>query len=75
LNKPDLQPPADIQDKVEQPTMQQWRDAALNSADLRDRIAVTGGLSRGVFGNLHLGCSHDTPAANDSDFNDEQLRA
>lgn len=55
--------------------MQQWRDAALNSADLRDRIAVTGGLSRGVFGNLHLGCSHDTPAANDSDYNDEQQRA
>ena len=72
MDKPNLQPPADIQDQVDQPTLQEWRDAALNSADLRDRIAVTGGLSRGIFGSLHLQQGHDQPASNDSDYNDEQ---
>ena len=35
--------------------MQQWLDQAQNSGDVRDRIALAGGVSRGVFGSLHLG--------------------
>jgi len=34
--------------------MEQWMDAARNSDDIRDRIAVVTGMSRGAFGQLHL---------------------
>lgn len=35
--------------------MQQWLNSAQQSDDARDRIAVANGISRGVFGSLHLG--------------------
>jgi len=52
--------------------MQQWLDRAQNSSDIRDRIAVTGGISRGVFGALHLGRveSSEVEADNDSQYNE-----
>ena len=56
--------------------MQQWLDRAQNSSDVRDRIAVAGGISRGVFGSLHLGAMEypefepDDAASNDGDYNE-----
>lgn len=71
LKKPDpLQPPAKKSDSIVHEPLQQWRAEALNSTDFRDRIAVTGGISRGVFGCLHLGA--DQTASNDSDYSDKQ---
>ncbi len=54
--------------------MQQWLNDALNSSDARDRIAVTTGVSKGVFGSLHLykGSSFDQDACNDSDYYEDR---
>lgn len=54
--------------------MQQWLKDALNSSDARDRIAVTTGISKGVFGSLHLykGISFDQDACNDSDYYEDR---
>ena len=42
--------------------MQQWLDNAQKSNDARNRIAVANGISRGVFGALHLGaCGASAP--------------
>ncbi len=37
--------------------MQQWLKEAQSSDDVRNRIAVSEGISRGVFGSLHFSCS------------------
>ncbi len=65
--------PIVLQATSAQNSMQQWLDAALSSSDARDRIAVTAGISRGVFGYLHLGGSDELSpiASNDSDYSDE----
>ena len=54
--------------------MQQWLDQAQNSGDVRDRIAVAGGVSRGVFGSLHLGQmkSAELESDNDDEYGSEQ---
>jgi len=57
-----------------QDSMQQWLDSALNSSDIRNRIAVTAGISQGAFGNLHLGVVEDPElqASNDDVCDDSQ---
>ena len=56
-----MQPPAksadsltEIESSIED-AMQKWLDNALESNDSRNRIAVANGVSRGMFGSLHLG--------------------
>lgn len=56
-------------DSSMQDAMQQWLNDAQKSNDARDRIAVTNGVSLGVFGSLHLGASHCADASDD-DFAD-----
>ena len=72
LDKQKLQSPAETQQPAGQVSMQQWREAALSSDDIRDRIAVTGGLSRGIFGCLHFGNGPAPNASNDSEYEDNQ---
>lgn len=48
-------------------SMQEWMDAAHNSEDIRDRVAVTRGLSRGVFGNLSFTDTGTVDAAASND--------
>ena len=51
--------------------MQQWLDQAQNSSDVRDRIAVVDGISRGVFGSLHFGQVESPEPENYEADNDE----
>ena len=77
-NQKSLQPPAEcyeLSDSVEssiEEAMQRWLDRAQNSSDVRDRIAVADGISRGVFGALHLGRleASELEADNDSQYNE-----
>jgi len=50
-----------------QESMDDWLDDAMNSTDIRNRIAVTTGVSRGVFGRLHLGGIEGAAAASNDD--------
>lgn len=81
-NQKSVQPPTErnessaaIESAVDD-AMQQWLDRAQNSSDVRDRIAVADGISRGVFGSLHLGRvnSSEFDVDNDSQY-DEIERA
>lgn len=79
-NQKSLQPPAECYEKTAtesssfEESMQQWLDQAQNSGDVRDRIAVAGGVSRGVFGSLHLGQmeSAELESDNDDEYGSEQ---
>ena len=53
--------------------MQQWLDRAQNSSDVRDRIAVADGISRGVFGSLHFG-QVESPESDHYEADNDELR-
>jgi len=72
-NRKSLQPPAecygkssDMESAIEE-SMQKWIDRAQKSSDARDRIAVAGGISRGVFGSLPLGDVDSVDSSSDGD--------
>lgn len=48
---------AEIESAIED-AMQRWISKAQVSNDARDRVAVANGISRGVFGSLHLGAGY-----------------
>jgi len=56
-------------------SMQQWLDRAQKSSDARDRIAVAGGISHGVFGSLPLRDVDSCESSNDGDDYVEVQRA
>ena len=74
-DKNTLQPPAEP--LQHERSMQKWMDAAHNSEDIRDRVAMTCGLSRGVFGNLSFTRTgvEDGTSSNDSEYFEEQHSA
>ena len=74
-DKNTLQPPAEP--LQHERSMQKWMDAAHNSEDIRDRVAMTCGLSRGVFGNLSFTGTgvEDGTSSNDSEYFEEQHSA
>ena len=74
-DKNTLQPPAEPLQHDQ--SMQEWMDAANNSEDIRDRVAITCGLSRGVFGNLSFTGTGviDVTSSNDDEYLEEQHRA
>ena len=53
--------------------MQRWLDQAQNSSDVRDRIAVVDGISRGVFGSLHFG-PVESPEPENYDADNDEFR-
>lgn len=80
-NRLSLQPPAERDEKLcetesaIEDAMQQWISKARSSNDVRDRVAVANGVSRGVFGSLHLGAGYcvgnsDIPADDFGEFED-----
>ena len=72
-NQKSVQPPAECNKPAIEGSMQQWLDQAQNSSDVRDRIAVVDGISRGVFGSLHFG-PVESPEPENYDADNDEFR-